>query len=311
MPGKDQPRPSFNEQAALEELERLQRQIEESRRRQRQAADDFNAFVRSFGTKASAPERQPPAGPPSTVRAQPRTMGALTRDVPTPPPSPRPTAPLTPPKDSREDQFPGIEQYAAEPHAETPVRANQGEARAASTAPDSDEPEAAVSPMGRESPSIDRVPPEPVVPAALSPEAAHESRRGAFIIAAIALIVMAVFGWRFSRPDDVDQTQSPAVVTPGQSAAPAPATASQPPAPVPPAELTTVRRVWVRVMVDGGRVLERELEGNVRIQLAPKRQVVIRAGDGGAVRLSIAGQDQGVLGQDGFPVTREFTLKGQ
>jgi hypothetical protein len=36
---------------------------------------------------------------------------------------------------------------------------------------------------------------------------------------------------------------------------------------------------------------------------------VIRAGDAGAVRVSIAGEDQGVLGADGVVATRTFAVK--
>lgn len=43
-----QPGRPFNEQAALQELERLQRAIEETRRRRKETGDAFDAFVRSF-----------------------------------------------------------------------------------------------------------------------------------------------------------------------------------------------------------------------------------------------------------------------
>jgi hypothetical protein len=235
-------------------------------------------------------------------------MGALTRDVPAAAPPPRANVPLSPPEAKRDDQFAGIEQYAAEPHTDTQARADHAEkARTASTAPLVDQPAPPPSVASTEG----AVPFEPVVPAALSSEPERRNRRGVFVVAAIALIGLSVIVWRVSRPEDANQTL-PAAATPDQPVAPAPApSASQTPPPTPPAELTTIRRVWVRVTVDGDRVLERELEGNVRIQLAPKRQIVIRAGDAGAVRLSIAGEDQGVLGQDGFPATKMFTLKGQ
>jgi hypothetical protein len=37
--------------------------------------------------------------------------------------------------------------------------------------------------------------------------------------------------------------------------------------------------------------------------------IAIRAGDAGAVRFAIAGQDQGSLGRDGIVVTRTFSAK--
>jgi hypothetical protein len=66
--------------------------------------------------------------------------------------------------------------------------------------------------------------------------------------------------------------------------------------------------VWVRVTVDGERVLERELEAGVRIPLEAKETIVVRAGDAGAIRLTIAGKDQGVFGPDGIAVTRTFPV---
>jgi hypothetical protein len=68
--------------------------------------------------------------------------------------------------------------------------------------------------------------------------------------------------------------------------------------------------VWVRVVVDGKREVERELEANARIPLAG-RTIVIRTGDAGAVRVEINGQDRGLLGRDGEVVTRTFTVSGE
>src|SRR3954468_12045119 len=72
--------PSFDESAALEELERLQRAIEASRKRRGETVDEFNAFVRSFkrteqaaaGEPVSPPRARPAAGqvdPPPAVTA--------------------------------------------------------------------------------------------------------------------------------------------------------------------------------------------------------------------------------------------------
>jgi hypothetical protein len=44
------------------------------------------------------------------------------------------------------------------------------------------------------------------------------------------------------------------------------------------------------------------------VPLKAAKTIVIRTGDAGAVRLSIAGQDQGILGRDGEVVTRTFTV---
>ena len=74
------------------------------------------------------------------------------------------------------------------------------------------------------------------------------------------------------------------------------------------AEVTTIRRVWMRVTVDGERVVEREVAEGTKIPLNGS-QIVIRAGDAGAVRVSIAGKDQGVFGPAGQAATRTFTVK--
>lgn len=73
-------------------------------------------------------------------------------------------------------------------------------------------------------------------------------------------------------------------------------------------EITTLRPVWVRVIADGERVVERELPADARIPFTAEKTIVIRTGDAGAVRLTIRGEDQGVLGRDGEVVTRSFTV---
>jgi hypothetical protein len=88
-------------------------------------------------------------------------------------------------------------------------------------------------------------------------------------------------------------------------APPQPAAVPEPP---PAAEVTTIRTVWLRVLVDGERVIERELAAGTRVPLSPQKTITIRTGDAGAVRLTIAGQDQGFLGREGTVVTRTFTV---
>jgi hypothetical protein len=93
-----------------------------------------------------------------------------------------------------------------------------------------------------------------------------------------------------------------------------PAPPADTPAPAPDSrvtELTTTRNVWVRVVADGERVLERELPAGSRIPITAQKSIVIRTGDAGAVSLTIAGEDQGALGREGQVVTRTFTVAGQ
>ena len=125
--------------------------------------------------------------------------------------------------------------------------------------------------------------------------------------ALVLLALVAVATWSLRTGGPHPGVSEPATVDP---AAPAPA-ATPPPAAAPsPAgtELTTIRRVWVRVIADGERVVERELPADARVPLKAEKTIVIRTGDAGAVRLSIAGQDQGILGRDGQVVTRTFTV---
>jgi cytoskeleton protein RodZ len=62
------------------------------------------------------------------------------------------------------------------------------------------------------------------------------------------------------------------------------------------------------VLVDGERVLEREVPADTRVPLAAQKTILIRTGDAGAVRLSILGEDQGFLGREGEVLTRSFTV---
>jgi HAMP domain-containing protein len=75
MPTEGAPSKPFDEQAALEELERLRDAIEASRRKRSQTTDEFEAFVRSFRTPAvpEAPRTDlSPAPKPDVVARAPR-----------------------------------------------------------------------------------------------------------------------------------------------------------------------------------------------------------------------------------------------
>lgn len=111
--------------------------------------------------------------------------------------------------------------------------------------------------------------------------------------------------------DAVDEvTASPpparvAVPVPGSDAAPA----SGAVAPTPPPfviELTTTRQVWLRVTVDGERRFERMIPPGERFMFEAARDVVVRAGDAGAVGVSVGGGPVAPLGGDGQVVTRSF-----
>lgn len=132
-----------------------------------------------------------------------------------------------------------------------------------------------------------------------------------------AAIAWALWNRTTISPSTVANTAAaPAETSPAPPPpSPRPAPAADPAAPAaalpvtaPAAEVTTTRSVWLRVTVDGERVLERQLPADTRIPLTPRATILIRTGDAGAVRLSIAGKDQGVLGRNGEVVTKSFTI---
>jgi hypothetical protein len=87
----------------------------------------------------------------------------------------------------------------------------------------------------------------------------------------------------------------PADGGPGDATTPAP---SAPPAPLVVA-LTTSREVWLRVLVDGARSLERTVPGGESLRFEAQGVVQLVAGDAGAVQLEVNGAAQGSLGPDG------------
>jgi hypothetical protein len=131
-------------------------------------------------------------------------------------------------------------------------------------------------------------------------------------VVAIAAVVMIARGWRSAPPDQ--STPAPAVANPAAAAPPGAAPALSAADAAAPTlvggmhgELTAVRRVWVRATVDGVRVVERELDAGEQVPFRASRAIVIRAGDAGAVRMTIDGRDRGPVGEDGIALTRTYT----
>lgn len=232
MSTEQQPYVPFNEQAALEELERLQHALEESRQRRKDASAAFDQFVNSFRKEPARASRAEPAGWPRT-EVGPSTIVRESRITP-------PTAPV-----SRRKRIPSTAIFAG-------------------------------------------------------------------AILATVVIVTATRPWRTAPAESDAQTVAagalPAATESTPTSAPNP---SLPPVPEgTQSELQTLGRVWVRVTVDGNRVLERELEAGARIALNG-RTIVIRAGDPGAVRMIIDGRDRGLMGETGIPLTRTYTSAGR
>lgn len=140
-----------------------------------------------------------------------------------------------------------------------------------------------------------------------------KSRGRLLLPGALILLVSGGFlTWttlRKGAPQSSTQAARGPVAAPASSSPEPPAPAPAAPAPSPyESELTTTRAVWVRVIADGERVLERELPADARVPIQARETLVIRTGDAGAVRLSIGGQNQGFLGREGEVTTRTFTV---
>jgi hypothetical protein len=341
--------PSFSEEAALRELEDLQREIEQSRVRRKDANDAFDRFLRSFDRQAAPPPAPPPVAPPAPSEAPaiveppptPSTPAAVVsvapaafEDLTPPPPEPDDTligAPVPPPFRSQPVTWPPSD-LPPHPEDEMEPEAAQEHERTApglTNALQLDawehhaEPSVTTSAFPAESDiqamTEATLPRETrAVPAALTAPAPRSSRRippAAGLLALLVVGAAVLIVWRARSRDTGAATgpaatatavaqprPQPAAATP--VASPAPAAAAAPPA----AEVSTVRKVWVRVMVDGQKVIARELPADARIPLTPTSQIVVRAGDAGAVRVSIAGKDQGPVGRDGEVATRAFTV---
>jgi len=278
----------FNEQAALEELERLQAAIEQARRQRGQTVDEFDAFVRSF--------RNPPPADPVPVRPP-----AVRETI-----APEPVAP--PPVDNEASPV-ALPPSPVAPEEPSPV--------AARPSPFAEEP-SPVAPRRSIFDDEDDAPADPrpsPLDMASSSSVRPQGKRVGFAtliggLAAVAVVVIGAVmllnrGGQEAAPQTT-QSAAPAAATP---AAPAPTEPARPAVPVGglQAEIVTVRPVWVRVLVDGEKTIERELKGNDRIPLRAQRVIFVRAGDAGALRIVVNGQDQGVLGRDGEIVTRSFT----
>lgn len=156
------------------------------------------------------------------------------------------------------------------------------------------------------------------IPATTAPpigrRSAAASRAASRVVSVLALAGLVILAAVWMWPAGDDSTPAPQTAQSAQVTPPVPqATAPAPPAPtiaaaVSDAELTTTRPVWIRVIADGVRVVNRELPADSRVPFKAEKTIEIRAGDAGAVRLSIGGHDQGRFGRDGQVATRSFTV---
>jgi hypothetical protein len=321
----------FSEEAALRELEELQQKIEASRVRRKEANEAFDRFLHTFERPpAPAPikEKAAPAllSPPPDYEVQyllPPPPASIPKDSPSVP-SAAPPAPMESP--TRSSGVMGLP--FAEPPAKAPARIEAPPPVFPSELP-SDAPEAldldawdrtsaaAVDAFPEESPKETPATRDPFriesrsVPVALSIPGRSSTRipLAAGVGAAVLVIAVAAFFTLRGNGDEAaptDQvTAEPPAAAPQPAAQPAPAPVGMPPQR---AEISTLRQVWIRVMVDGQKVIERELPPNTHIPLNPVSQFVVRAGDAGAVRVAIEGKDLGLVGADGQVATKAFSV---
>jgi hypothetical protein len=339
------PRVPFNDRPALEELERLQRSIQEYRRKRERAEGEFEKFVGGFrpvagqGAERHGGVLSPPVAPvipvgaaspsaPPAEQISQMPSGAVTGSAPRPatvtppaPPAPVVGASAAPPAVSVPPSFFSDAQRAvtfdngapAEPAIAGGTRSRlpillggavlivAGVLVTRTYLPPAAAP-GTPSPAPASSSPVPSAPPPAVGATTAAPGSTTPAP------SAVA-----------TPPPASSTTQGPAgAVTPGPGATTSPSGAVAPRTPAvagavsaaPPAEVRTVRKVWLRVVIDGNRALEREVEANANIPLPAGRTFVVRAGDAGAVHFFLNGRDQGALGAEAQVVTRTFTAGG-
>jgi hypothetical protein len=278
MQGESPERAPWDEGAALEELERVHRAIDEWRTRRKDAGAAFDEFVSGFRT----PPRE--------------------RKIVEPSLSSHPRAP---------EVAPGFASALDAPLADLPEPVKAADLPRAASATDPVVPSGVPAPVHVEFPlsSIVAV----LVQASRLP-AEQRKHRARLAVVAGGVVVITLAGVLLTRswlatPAGLSGIPAQSAAATGargpQSAVPPASQTSSPVDPnAPRTEITALRRVWVRVVVDGTSEVERELQANERVPLRPGRTNVIRAGDAGAIRLTINGKDQGAFGAEGEVLTR-------
>ena len=144
------------------------------------------------------------------------------------------------------------------------------------------------------------------------------------VVAAATIGGLAVMGiglWLY-RPSETPaasgeatasgQTSSSAAKT-SSTASNARTTASRPPVVTKPGfvsvNVAAKRNSWIRVTVDGRVTAERIFKAGETQQVTNAREVSVRAGDAGAVMVSVDGRQATALGREGEVVTRRFAAE--
>ena len=262
--------PPFNERAALDQLEQFRSEIERYKERREAATDDFEQFVRTFPSPADVfPAEQPAA---NTAPA--RTEAPVVQPKPVEPAAS--ALPPLPPLPPRTQTLPS-ERVIPAPRSPAPVADTVRPASMSATP-------ASETPVSESMPAPAR--------SGFQGAVAPRSKVGPLILGIVLLLLVAggfaVWSSRHADPQRTADTSSPAAdTTPPSSdqtpSASAPSTAAAAPAEPPAAasatsgsEITTVRPVWLRVIADGERVVERELPAGTRIPFEAQKTIVIR-----------------------------------
>ena len=123
--------------------------------------------------------------------------------------------------------------------------------------------------------------------------------RNALIAGGIAVVVFASAGYVRTTRRGPEAGDRPAPVVQPQAVASPPEDAGAATKPVPGdphalrVDLTSLRRVWLRVSVDGRIALEREVAAGEQLPFGADRSIVVRAGDAGAVTVRVGPRQSG------------------
>ncbi len=150
-------------------------------------------------------------------------------------------------------------------------------------------------------------------PPSIPVDNANSSRIAAFLPATLAILLgigLVAALWQNTRTVNAP-APAPVVGTTGVSPAPAAAPVKNDPQPAAPVaaqpgaadHLTLViratRECWVAGSADGQRTIYQILPAGAERTLTGSREIVIRAGDAGALKLTLNGRDAGAFGQSG------------
>lgn len=129
------------------------------------------------------------------------------------------------------------------------------------------------------------------------------------------VVVVGTMGWLRIGPKGVtSKPAAAAAAAPSQPPAPTPAAAPAVARHVPSRELPVLslqarRDVWIRTTIDGRGDVGRLLHAGDTQEITGAREVAIRAGDAGALWVSVNGSEPARVGRDGEVLTRRFDVQ--